>query len=394
MTILLAILAFIFFITIHELGHFLAAKMLGMRVLVFSIGFGARILEKRIGNTIYAVGIIPLGGYVRIFQRRRMRQLSEENARRRFSLIPQTKIETDLEDEFSKDDYDINNFPPRHTIVFLLAGPLANLLLAFTLCWGYFAIQPKIVYPDRLAISVLDNSPAQLAGLKTGDIFLRVEDHEVESWDEFVVHFKDKAEKGEPITYGVLRKGEDKELQFTITPKKHYTENLTRKKSWWYGYAAIHEKVDRSLLEAFTESTAVTTNFIGTAMYGVGQFGYSIITGEKSPDTESQETTDTLNSGGIAQAVTTISSQAKQGFARFLMICFFYNMILCLFNLLPIPGLDGGQLISVVLSEYLPNVATDARIAKVNRLAMVSIYTFSLFILVREAFYFVGYWGI
>ncbi len=152
--IVLSILVFI-----HELGHFLVARYLGVTVHVFSIGFGKKIFSKHWKGTTWQFAIIPLGGYVK------MKGQDDSDP---------SKLEA------GDDSY--NNKTPLQRIAILLAGPFANFLLAAFLYFcialmGSNALSPEIG-------KVLENSPAQKAGLQSGDVIVRINQTDIQTWND------------------------------------------------------------------------------------------------------------------------------------------------------------------------------------------------------------------
>ena len=113
MSYVLAFLGFVALIVLHEAGHFIAAKAVGMRVERFSLFFGPMFLKKRIGETEYGIGPIPLGGYVKITGMNPNEELTADASRRAYY-----------------------NQPVWKRVVVILAGPAMNLLIAFLIVWG------------------------------------------------------------------------------------------------------------------------------------------------------------------------------------------------------------------------------------------------------------------
>ncbi len=151
-------------IFVHELGHFIIAKRSGVGVLKFSLGFGPKILGKKIGETEYQVSAIPLGGYVKIIGENPEEELSEEDKAKSFS-----------------------EKPIRTRAAIVGCGPLMNLLLSFILfCLVAligFKIPAFMEAPPRVGWVDLD-SPAQRAGLREGDLIISVNDRKVGNWEE------------------------------------------------------------------------------------------------------------------------------------------------------------------------------------------------------------------
>lgn len=149
-------------IVVHELGHFMAAKMFGVRVETFSVGFGKRLLGFRRGDTDYRISALPLGGYVK---------MSGENPMERRTGDP---------GEFM-------SHPRWQRFVIALAGPFMNILLAVVLLTAVFMIhdeQPVYLTQPAVIGWVLENSPAEKAGLEPGDRIVRYNDMQNPTWED------------------------------------------------------------------------------------------------------------------------------------------------------------------------------------------------------------------
>src|SRR5690242_2011000 len=136
MSYLLAFLGFAALIILHEAGHFTAAKAVGMRVERFSLFFGPMIWKVRRGETEYGVGVIPLGGFVKISGMNPTEELTPEVARRAYY-----------------------NQPVWKRIVVILAGPFVNLVIAFVIIWALFLSQGEAVATKNVA-TVARSTPA------------------------------------------------------------------------------------------------------------------------------------------------------------------------------------------------------------------------------------------
>jgi regulator of sigma E protease len=173
----LTVLAFAFVIGVlvfvHELGHFLAARRVGIRVLAFSIGFGPRLIGFTRGGTEYKIAAIPLGGFVK---------MAGENTEDQRSGAP---------DEFlSKSKWE------RFQV--LIAGPAMNVLLAILVLWGVLLRGADVpAYRDMApVVGAMDkNAPALKAGILVGDRILRVDDRDVATWEEFLLTIGGKAKR-------------------------------------------------------------------------------------------------------------------------------------------------------------------------------------------------------
>src|SRR5688572_28970500 len=176
------ILAFLFVLGIvvfvHELGHFLAARRVGVRVLTFSLGFGPKLLKFRRGDTEYAISAIPLGGYVKM-----------------------AGEQPDDERSGASDEFLSKSKWQRFQV--LIAGPLMNVLLAIVVLAGVLYQGADIpIWQESAPVVgfVGENSPGASAGIKAGDRIVRVNGTDVNTWDEFLMAVVTKANREIPIT--------------------------------------------------------------------------------------------------------------------------------------------------------------------------------------------------
>jgi regulator of sigma E protease len=167
MTLIAFIVTIGLLVTIHEFGHFQVARWCGVKVLRFSIGFGKPLWSKKLGNdkTEFVIAAIPLGGYVKMLDENELK--AEEN--------PVTYSEYELGHAFNRQSV-------WKRIAIVLAGPVANLLLAIVLYWGLFMLG---VTGMRPIIGVVEeNSLAALASLKSGEVIQKVAGNPVSTWQE------------------------------------------------------------------------------------------------------------------------------------------------------------------------------------------------------------------
>jgi regulator of sigma E protease len=193
----LTILAFVFvlgvLIFVHELGHFLMARRIGVRVLTFSLGFGPKILNFHYGDTDYCVSIIPLGGYVK---------MAGEN--------PEDQ-RTSASDEFlSKSKW--------QRFQVLVMGPVMNMVLALVVMTVVLYQGAQVPLFDQLPVVIgtfADNSPARAAGLQVGDQVVALDGKPVDNWDQFSMVIAPKAKK--EVSVGYVRDG--KAGTVTVVPR-------------------------------------------------------------------------------------------------------------------------------------------------------------------------------
>ncbi len=164
----------------HELGHFLAAKGFGVKVLRFSLGFGPVLFKRRRGETEYCLSAVPLGGYVSMIGEDPNEELPEEDKHRTLAALPYWK-----------------------KIIVVVAGPFVNLLLPVLFYFAYFLTITQV--PPPLLGTVLPGMAADQAGLRSGDLVLEIDGDEIESFDEFRRTVMDAP--GESLTVKVERPG-------------------------------------------------------------------------------------------------------------------------------------------------------------------------------------------
>jgi regulator of sigma E protease len=190
-----SILAFVFvlgvLIFVHELGHFLMARRIGVRVLTFSLGFGPKLIAVKRGDTEYCISAVPLGGYVK------MAGENPDDAR------------TGASDEFlSKSKW--------QRFQVLIMGPVMNLVLAVVVMAAVLyqgAPAPVFVTQPPLVGSVLDKSVMKAAGLQPGDLILSVDGGRVGTWEDFLNAMAAKSKR--QVTVRVDRRGQQLDLTFT-----------------------------------------------------------------------------------------------------------------------------------------------------------------------------------
>ena len=196
------LLAFLFvlgvLVFVHELGHFLAARRLGVRVLTFSLGFGPKLLKFRRGDTEYCVSAIPLGGYVK------MAGESPDDPR------------TGLPDEFmSKTKWE------RFQI--LIMGPVMNIVLAVVVMAVVLAQGAEVpVYQDQPPVvgAVAPGSPAEQAGIQRGDLILEVAGGQVDTWEDLFIAVGTRPDRDVPVT--LRRAGQTQSVIVRPVPETRY----------------------------------------------------------------------------------------------------------------------------------------------------------------------------
>ncbi|MEA1915013.1 MAG: RIP metalloprotease RseP [Campylobacterota bacterium] len=289
---------------IHELGHFTAARYFGVKVHVFSIGFGKKLYTKMWKGTQWSISLIPLGGYVKM------------------------KGQDDMNPAARNGDSDsYNALNPWRRIVILLAGPGANFALATVL---YFAI--ALMGSNALSPTigkVLDNSPAQKAGLNINDEILKINQQPIRTWNDL-----SKIIKHSNGAMEFIIKRDNKVLRKVIRPHMSDSQNMFREKiqKMMIGIAPARKivVVHYSFSDAFGYAYDKTYESSKMIFLGVQKMIQGII-----PSSEV---------GGVITIGKVISDASQSGIIALFTIMALISVNLGVLNLLPIPALDGGHI--------------------------------------------------
>ena len=294
MTILVAVLVLGLLVVVHEAGHFLAARRAGIRVHEFTIGFGPALYRRRIGETLYALRVIPWGAGVRIA-----------------GMEPG---EVDDPAGFAR-----QSIRTRAGVIF--AGPFMNLLLAVLLFAFIFSVL-GIGRATLTVAQVLPGGPAAEAGLRPGDRILEVEGRRVSSWDQVVAVVQ--ASPGRPLSFVVERDGARREV--TVTPERSPADP----RLGFVGLAPVVRTERQPLAGALWSGVKETYRVSVLLVRGM----IHALTGKVEARL--------MGPVGIGQL---IGEAARMGLRELLYLTAVLSANLALFNLVPIPALDGSRLL-------------------------------------------------
>ena len=194
MTVVLAILGLLFLIVIHELGHMLTAKALGVHVTEFGIGFGPAIFKKKFGKTIYSFRIILLGGFAKMYG------------------MTAAGLGEEEEDELGPQSY--VSKPPWKRALIIFAGPAVNIVAAALIFAGLFMFVGG--KPTTEVASVERGTLAAEVGVEPGDEVVAVNDEPVSDWNQFVDVVRSE-EPGDEISFAVERNGQVEQYSGALT---------------------------------------------------------------------------------------------------------------------------------------------------------------------------------
>ena len=298
-------------IFVHELGHFLTAKLLGVKVEIFSLGFPPKLVSKQVGETDYRISVVPLGGYVKLLGENPNDEVPPELMHRSFLHRPLWQ---------------------RAAVV--LAGPAFNFLFAFLALFAVFATTGLPYVPTDVG-RIIQDSPAERAGLKTGDLIVAVDGTPVKRWEELSSQIRQHG--GQTLDLAVQRDG--RELDIKVTPERRESENLFGQKIMAYqiGVASSERLVSEHVgpVQALGEGMSYSLRIAALTLQSI----YKLITREISVDTL----------GGPIMIAQVAGKQAEMGLSYLINFMAVLSVNLTLLNLLPIPVLDGGHLLFLFL---------------------------------------------
>ena len=328
------IIVFGLVVFVHELGHFIAAKLTGVYAPRFSIGFGPALLRRRVGETEYVLAALPLGGYVRMASR-------EDEA----TAFLEGGSENSATQPGAKDEWDPNAmipFGPKPIpearwfeskpliarLFIMLAGVTMNALLAYFIYAGLL-LKSGLPTPIPIAAIVSPGKPAAAAGIQPGDSIATLNGRPLERWDMLLDSIG--ASAGRTLDLGLVRQGKAVSVRVTPVaesvpdPRTGVKRTLGR-----IGMVASEGFTPISAGEAFSEAWRLTLDngskifsALGMLIHGVG-----------------------VSDLGGPIAIAQVSVQAARGgIETLLLLIALISINVAVFNLLPIPILDGGQIL-------------------------------------------------
>lgn len=329
LTILISLIVLSVLILIHELGHFLVAKRVGIKVEEFGLGYPPRIWAKKIGETEYSLNAIPFGGFVKLYGDPAEGQPVKKDFQKSF-LAKSKKARTAV----------------------ILAGVLGNFLLgilAFSIVYSFLGI-PKKTGKIKI-VGVAPSSPAEKFGLKEGDIILAVDDEKLTELTKFTELVKEKKgkeikilikrEEDNPCKETVLGGGkfscQDGNLVFWLTPRENPPEGegplgiivsdieVVKYPFWQMPFLGMIEGVKEAFSWGKLIVDSLKTMILNLALKG-------------------EVPKDVAGPVGIFQVTGMV---AKTGLLNILQFLGILSINLAILNILPLPALDGGRLLFI-----------------------------------------------
>lgn len=317
--VLLGVLVFV-----HEFGHYLIAKLCGVKVAEFSLGFGKQLFGVRdASGTLWKLSLIPLGGYCRFY--------GDDDAS---STTSNKKTLTEEEQKYA-----FANQNPFKKLAIAIGGPGFNYLFAILIFFGIFAFVGKIEYPPIIG-EVLDGSAAQAADIKSGDRVLSVNGNSVKTFQEFRLEIDMNTTGWADLEIDRAGKILHKNIKLKIVTDKD--GNVSERPM--VGVTSVNtvelSPTKMGITEAFKESCRETWRITATTLRGV----YQMITGVRGTDELGGIVRIAEMSGDISKAKSVID---------FLIFMALLSINLGLINLFPIPVLDGGHVLIFTIEILL-----------------------------------------
>lgn len=353
LTIIIFVLILGFLIFIHEFGHFISAKKMGVRVEEFGIGFPPSIWKKKIGETVYSINLIPLGGFVKLYG---------EGG------------------EGSKDSKSFSSKSLSQKTIMILSGTMMNFILAvilfyFLLAANGFQSQFLLIFDYQFPfgnqqkfteiLAVAENSPAQKAGLEPEDIILKAEENEFKNSIQLIQFINQN--KGREITLTLKKAGSEKIEEIKIIPRIEPPQNegalgVALGDMIEVKYGSFWQKTTSGFLHSLNLSHLT---FVG--------LGYYVKTSFIQKDVKPLASSVVGPVGILALTKLTLS----QGFEQLIFLLALISLALALINVLPLPPLDGG-IILLILSEAITgrkiSAKTERRIQEIGFIFFIVLF--------------------
>lgn len=339
-------------IFVHELGHFLFAKLFKVKVLKFSLGFGPKIIGRTYGDTEYLISAFPLGGYVKMFG--------------------ENPDEQDVVTDEQKGSFAHKSVVQRFFIV--LAGPIFNLLFALVLFAGLFIAMGVPDSRDTTTIGqVSEKSPAAEAGLMAGDTIEQINGQPISGWLDILNTVKDSG--GKALTLQVKRGTE--QLDLVVTPVVDNVKNVfgeVVEQRYMIGVvkdeALVYERL--GIIKSLQAAAAQTWMYISLTVLGFVKIIQQVV-----PMSEL---------GGPILIAQLAGQQMSAGWIHLVYFMGLLSVNLGILNLLPIPVLDGGHLLFLGIEGVRGKPLSERVQIVAQQVGMVLLGSLMIFVFYNDLF--------
>ncbi len=338
LTAIAAILIFAVLIFVHELGHFIAAKALGVKVNEFALGMGPKLISKQKGETLYSLRLIPIGGFCAM----------------------------EGEDDEGESERSFSRKKPWKRLIILVSGAAMNILLGFVLLVGINATAEGFVEPE--VSEVVQGGAAESAGLKAGDKILRVNGRNINIMQDFSWELSNNKNADGTLNLVVKTNGEKREV--ALAPKE-----TDGQMSYGIILATSENSVFNTLEKAFYTTGFYSRVIIDSLIDMVtGKVSLSQVSGPVGIVNE------------IGNAVEEAQKTGSDGILNLIALAILLTINLGVFNLLPLPALDGGRILFVIIEMIRQKPIPVEKEAVVHFVGIVLLLGLSVVIAFKDIF--------
>ena len=354
LTLLIAFFSLIALMIIHEFGHFIIAKKFGVRVEEFGIGYPPRLFGKQFGGTFYSVNLIPLGAFVKIYG-----EEGDVHSAESFTFLPIWK-----------------------RMLIVAGGVIAFWLSAIVIFSVLFSIGASVPVGDKdvpgslvkvLIMNVADNSPAQKSGLRKGDVILSIKNQianlkvdKIEDFQEFL-----RNDNGLPVILNVERQG--KNIELNLIPRIDYSQNQGAIGAGLERMAQIIDKYP--FYQAPWEGLKFTFEVTVKSLQGIYEAIVNLVSGKGAPST--------AQLAGPVGITIFLANAVGYGLGFFLYFIGSISVLVAIFNIFPIPALDGGKLVFLLIEKVIGKPVPVKWEQVITAICFILLISMSLFITIK-----------
>lgn len=325
MMIVYAILIFCLLIFVHEFGHFVTAKAVGIKVNEFSLGMGPLLFDFKKGDTEYSLRLLPIGGYCKM----------------------------EGEDEESEDSAAFNNKPILAKMLVVVAGSVMNLLFAIVIL---SVVLIAIGIPNTTIKTLSPDLPAGKAGLMAGDTIVQIEDKEIREWSEILDAIGNS--KGETLTIIANRDGTRIPFEVDVVIEEERR------------IVGIQPDSTKNPGKALVLGTKGTFEMGAEMIKVIGQ----LISGKVSADALT----------GPVGIVYIVGDTARMGWIYLAQLTAFISLNLAIVNMLPFPALDGGRALFLIIRIFTGKTITDSTEGAIHFVGLLLLFGLMIYVTFQD----------
>lgn len=389
--VLLSLFIFCIIVTFHEFGHFLLAKLNGVGVEEFAIGFGPKLISKKYKDTIYSIRLIPLGGFCAMVGEKEFEDEDTKPSKPKKSLFKkkqsqneeENKIEKTEEEKedtkketISKKEIDMNkafsNKKLWQKFLIVLAGPVFNFILAFIVAIIYITFFGS-PHPADIG-EIVEGLPAAESEMQVGDRIIAANGRHISSFQD--LHAYTSIYQNKTITFDAIRNGE--KVRYTITPayNKEYNKYI-------FGFRYTDEYI--------TEGRSVF-DIIKMSYYECRYYARMVYDSFYLIAHKDASINDMSSIVGVVDMMDTGMEEVKEtgGTSSLIGFCLFFTVLLSMnlgiMNLLPIPALDGGRLFIYIIEGFTRKPIPPKIENALNTIGFILLFGLMIYLTINDVF--------